>query len=261
MASLGQSLREAREQRGLSLAQVEESTKIKQSYLVALEAEDYAKLPHPTYVKGFIKTYAGFLGLEAQELISLYPHRNLQPAIIPVAKLEKPRLGPGFWLPVVVLLLVVIGLVAYRYGSSLVLTATQTGIPAPVVVQEEVQPTIPPVSAATLSPWGAPAGQALAPPTATPSPAPQRVEVRAQVVASAWISVTVDTVPVFSGTLQPGQERTWVGEQNIYMTVGNAGGLTIFHNGQEKGTLGRNGQVVNVRWTKDSMSFENPASR
>lgn len=253
MAGLGQRLREARESQGLSLEDVAASTKIRRSYLVALEEEDYAKLPHPTYVKGFLKTYATFLGLEAQEVIDLYPHRDLRPVLAPVARLERPRLGAGFWVAVVALLVLVSGLAMYLYSTyptSWVSATLQRG--ASPATPEEVEPTLSPISAAAspspLSP--------LASVSPSPTPTPQKVEVRARATARSWISVNVDSTPVFTGTLEPGQERTWVGQERISMRVGNAGGLVIVHNGQERGVLGRIGQVLDVQWTRESMSFD-----
>ncbi|MDP2728477.1 MAG: DUF4115 domain-containing protein [Dehalococcoidia bacterium] len=253
MASLGQRLREAREQRGLSLEQVESSTRIRKSYLVALEEEDYAKLPHPTYVKGFIKSYTALLGLDAREVLDLYPHRDLQPIIAPVAKLERPRLSAGFWIAVVALLVLVTGLAAYLYSggpSGWLPAALQRGAsPANI---EEVAPALSPASAAA-----APSPRAsMSPLFPSPTPTPQRVEVAARAIAKSWIWVVVDSTPVFTGTMEAGQRLTWVGQEKIYMRVGNAGGLDIVYNGQERGVLGSNGQVIDVQWTRDSMSFD-----
>lgn len=250
MASLGQMLREAREQRGLGLEEVEASTRIRKSYLAALEQEDYAKLPHPTYVKGFIKTYASFLGLETRELLDLYPHRDLRPAITPVARLEKPRLGAGFWVAVVALVALVSGLAMYLYSyPSFWGPATLQGGDSPAT-SEEVTPAISPVSAAASPSLPA---ASLFP---SPTPTPEKVEVRARATARSWVWVVVDSTPVFTGTMEPGQEHTWLGQEKIFMRIGNAGGLVIVHNGQERGVLGRSGQVLDVQWTRDSMSLD-----
>jgi cytoskeleton protein RodZ len=65
---LGQALREERERRGLSVAAVMEATKISRTNIEAMEAGDRSTLPHPVYAKGFVKSYARFLELDADEL-------------------------------------------------------------------------------------------------------------------------------------------------------------------------------------------------
>jgi Helix-turn-helix domain len=63
---IGSSLREARLRQGYDLAEAEMGTKIRSKYLDALEEERFDVLPAPTYVKGFLRSYADFLGLDGQ---------------------------------------------------------------------------------------------------------------------------------------------------------------------------------------------------
>ena len=258
MASLGQRLREAREQQGLRLEQIEVSTRIRRSYLVAMEAEDYASLPHPTYVKGFLKSYASTLGLDPAEILDLYPLRESRPTLAPVAKLDKPGLGAGFWVGLLLVVLVLGGLGGVLYVSptlpAILPTTFQTGTPESPA--REVQPTIAPVKAAptVLARSAPPPVQATQPPT--PTPAPEGVEVRARATANTWVWAIVDSTPVYTGTMRPGEEQNWVARDKVFMRIGNAGGLIITHNGQQRGTLGTPGQVMDVQWTRDSMSFD-----
>lgn len=59
---------EAREERGLTLEEVEHATKIRKHYLAGLEHEDFGALPDPVYAQGFLKAYANYLGLDGEEL-------------------------------------------------------------------------------------------------------------------------------------------------------------------------------------------------
>lgn len=72
MSELGRLLTEARSAKGLNLADVESVTRIRQKYLEALEHADYDKLPRGTVARGFLRTYAAYLGLDAQALLDLY---------------------------------------------------------------------------------------------------------------------------------------------------------------------------------------------
>ena len=75
MFEIGNSLREARLRRGIDLAQAELATKIRGKYLRALEDEQFAVLPAQTYVKGFLRTYAEYLGLDGQLYVDEFNSR------------------------------------------------------------------------------------------------------------------------------------------------------------------------------------------
>lgn len=75
MFEIGNSLREARVRRGVDFAQAELATKIRGKYLRALEDEQFAVLPAQTYVKGFLRIYAEYLGLDGQLYVDEYNSR------------------------------------------------------------------------------------------------------------------------------------------------------------------------------------------
>jgi hypothetical protein len=72
---IGNSLREARLRRGIEFAQAEQATKIRGKYLRALEDEQFELLPSETYVKGFLRAYAEYLGLDGQLYADEYDSR------------------------------------------------------------------------------------------------------------------------------------------------------------------------------------------
>jgi cytoskeletal protein RodZ len=72
---IGNSLREARMRRGVDFAQAEVATKIRGKYLRALEEEQFDLLPAQTYVKGFLRTYAEYLGLDGQLYVDEFNSR------------------------------------------------------------------------------------------------------------------------------------------------------------------------------------------
>ncbi len=75
MFDIGSSLREARTRQGLDFPELEELTKIRPKYLRALEDENFDILPAPTYIRGFLRTYAGALGLDGQPFVDEYNSR------------------------------------------------------------------------------------------------------------------------------------------------------------------------------------------
>jgi cytoskeleton protein RodZ len=72
---IGNSLREARLRRGIEIVQAEQATKIRGKYLRALEEERFEQLPAETYIKGFLRTYADYLGLDGQLYVDEYNSR------------------------------------------------------------------------------------------------------------------------------------------------------------------------------------------
>jgi cytoskeleton protein RodZ len=72
---IGNSLREARARRQIAVGQAEQATKIRGKYLRALEEERFDLLPAETYVKGFLRTYADYLGLDGQLYVDEYNSR------------------------------------------------------------------------------------------------------------------------------------------------------------------------------------------
>jgi hypothetical protein len=86
MFQIGPSLREARTRRGLSPADVHKAIRIRERYLTALEEERWEMLPGDAYTKGFLRTYAEFLGLDGQLYVEEYATR--------VARVDDERLVP-----------------------------------------------------------------------------------------------------------------------------------------------------------------------
>jgi cytoskeletal protein RodZ len=80
MFEIGSTLRQARDRLHLGLDQAEAETKIRARYLRALEDEDFDVLPGPTYVRGFLRTYASYLGLDGQLYVDEYNSRFFDPS-------------------------------------------------------------------------------------------------------------------------------------------------------------------------------------
>ena len=99
MKTVGQILKQARIKQGWTVAQVAQKTKIRQEYLISLEADDYQALPSATYAKGFIKNYGEVLGLSTHSLIAVFRRdfvEDEQGQIIPRVML-RPQVEPKSW--------------------------------------------------------------------------------------------------------------------------------------------------------------------
>ena len=78
MFEIGNSLREARLRQGLDFPEIEQATKIRGKYLRALEEEQFDVLPAQTYVKGFLRSYADYLGLDGQLYVDEFNSRYVR---------------------------------------------------------------------------------------------------------------------------------------------------------------------------------------
>lgn len=273
MSELGQMLREAREAKGVSLAEAEEATKIRRKYLQALEAGDYSVLPPSVYVRGFLRNYASYLGLDPEQAIHLYqqaapPQSSpAEPHIIAEPLVPTPRVN---WeLVAGVLLLIAVGVLGvWVYRQYVVPLAAQPTATPPAMAAADVGepdetpgealptatawPTAtaaPVVPTATLPP---PTPSPLPRPTATPTLRPTQAPGLTLVLRTTgrtWLRLMVDGKTVLEQTLSPGQVRTWRARREIRLRTGNAGGVEVTVNGQELGLLGEPGQVLERIWT------------
>ena len=75
MFEIGNSLREARERQGLGYPEIELATKIRAKYVRALEEEDFTSIPGDAYIRGFLRTYAEYLGLDGDIYVDEYASR------------------------------------------------------------------------------------------------------------------------------------------------------------------------------------------
>src|SRR2546422_1853576 len=128
MFEIGNSLREARVRQGLDYSQIELATKIRAKYIRALEEEQFEVLPVGTYIKGFLRSYAEYLGLDGQlyvdEFNSRYVIAEDEPPIR-ARRTVRPHHGRRVQTNVLIAALVGIALV-----TALVIAAWKSGSPA-----------------------------------------------------------------------------------------------------------------------------------
>ncbi len=103
MKTVGDILRKKRAQINLTFSEIEKTTKIRKTYLEALEKGDYHNLPPAAFTRGFIKNYSDYLGLDSREILALYRRefdeqkdkRLLPKDISSTTEESRFRLSPG----------------------------------------------------------------------------------------------------------------------------------------------------------------------
>lgn len=220
---IGAILRQARTRREVELSEVEAATRIRLKYLRAIEAEDWDALPESVYARGFIRTYASFLGLDGERLAEEY-RREVEggrPAIaLDAAAQPGPRSAPRrrrratpplAWIAVAgVLAVAALALVALPLGGG-----GEGGTTSPRL---ERHPAPAPASA----------------PKPQLEPAPAGVSVRLSAKAEVWVCVLDEAgQPLVDGQILPaGGEEGPFRSGSFTVSFGN-GEVTMLVDGKE----------------------------
>jgi cytoskeletal protein RodZ len=217
MFEIGNSLREARLRQSLDFPEIEQGTKIRGKYLRALEDEQFDLLPAQTYVKGFLRSYAEYLGLDGQLYVDEYNSRF-------VVGEEEPQSRPrrsapptrGVQVQSRVVLLTLLGMVSV---TALVIVAWTRGEPQ----------TVTPVGLATTT---SVTHQTPVVPAAAQS---VRLLVKAS-RGSCWLQVHKTSASgriLFQGTLDQGQQQLFTARK-LWITLDRPENLVTILNGRTR---------------------------
>lgn len=235
--SRGERLKKIRKSKGLSLEQVHQGTKIHMGIIKDLE-EDVLGGMAPAYIKGLLKIYCTFLGVDAKEFIEDYdrPESNnkIEAADSSASAEQLPLTKPKVNLSVIkkkinikpivlIVFLLVLGIAAFKFGKNI---STTTPKPNPEVV----------------------------PAVSQPAPVVNRPRLGVRAKEDCWLEVKCDGKTIFKGILKKGRSDFWEAEEKIEFTVGSAGVIEIEVNRRMLPTLGRRGQVIrNILVTKEGL--------
>jgi hypothetical protein len=224
---IGSSLRAAREQRQLQLPEIERATRIRAKYLMALEEERFDVLPGTAYAKGFLRTYADFLGLDGAQFVDEFNERFAPeelPEAAPPVRIQRPRRLLGSWL-VVILLAVGVGLFVWRTAGG--------GRHMPTRQHAVVTASVPHVRLRA----------SVAPPRAKPQ---QARLVLAASRGPCWLSVRVGSASgrmLYEGTLEPGRRARFAGAR-LWIRFGAPWNVDATLNGKHVPLPGSVGDVM-----------------
>jgi cytoskeletal protein RodZ len=249
MAGIGHRLRQERESRGLSLDQVHRATRIKTVFLEAIEADRFSELPGPVQARGFIRSYASYLGVDADNLLARLdgvsngsvstpdPAAPRKPDTVHARGLPphatRPFANSVSSLPLPLPLLILGAIVLFVIGGLLILQALGGESPAP----RPAPPLNVPSSIGDTTPAPTPMAAADA-----------GVSVTLTASEHVWVRVSNDGFTAFEGILPPASPQSWQGQQQIIVETGNGAALTAAVNGQPAGVLGPRNRVVIRAW-------------
>ncbi len=215
MFEIGNSLREARLRQGFELPRVEADTKIRAKYLRALEEEHFDVLPGDTYVKGFLRTYAEYLGLDGQLYVDEYNSRFAREEEFPVqSATARPRprsrrMESNFVVVALagIVAVTILVVVAWKFGTS--------GSPT--------SPTLLDGGPASSTQSSTTTGS-NAHPTKPSAPAKRLAKVTlAATGGDCWLQVHAGSARgelIYEGTLQQGQTQRFTKWKRLWMQLG-----------------------------------------
>jgi cytoskeletal protein RodZ len=259
LLGIGERLRNAREAKGLSLRAVADLTRIRAIYLQALEEERFDQLPGAVYARGFLRTYADALGLDADRLLDAYPGALEPPPpahigtaaeipIQPAAPRSRLRIIATYVAVVLGAGLLAIGVIGYLQLRQFNEPVPPEAVAPPESPHVKTPAAVPvPPAAAPAPPQGESAGPGATPaeppvaaPEPPPPPQPERpqpaivdgvgLEVRAQ--GTSWLRVTADGTRVFQGLMHEGEARSWQARRRLTIRIGNAPAVQVAVNGR-----------------------------
>jgi len=265
LASFGEDLRREREIRGISLKEISDATKISKRFLEAIERNDHKTLPAPVFTRGFVREYARYVGLNAEDMVNRYnyaasnddriekPPQIEKYPLTPVrdiAPKPKPKRGipPAYALvnrnavAVVIITLALAGVAWWAIKHKLV--ERDAGVEPTVV-----SPGVVRASGAPPPPAGAPEARTT-PGTTTGSPPAGDSKLRIEIEATdnAWVTLEADGETVLNVEMPRGERRNFEAAKEFrFRTIGNAAGVTLRLNGIEIPPLGSEGEVIHNR--------------
>jgi cytoskeleton protein RodZ len=274
-AKIGQVLEKARKQRGLTLDEVEHATKIRKRYLAGLEREDFGALPDAVYVRGFLKTYANYLGLDGEELSRELKDRRKPrrergatygvPSGTPkTSDFDRPLINPGqlsasrrsgsipratiLTLLVALLALATVVGVLYYVGRGVQISGENPAAPARPSEEQAADG-----SKQEGDGGRAPQEEMKKEAAGAAKPQPDSLTVVVTVDgAPSWLSILADGNLRYEQIAQPGFSQTFEARREISIRTGNAGAVGVEVNGQDLGKLGESGEVLTKNFTLKS---------
>lgn len=248
MESFGEYLKSLREERGISLEEVSERTKIATSNLNFLENDHYELLPPKVFVKGFIRSYVDELGLDPEEALKRFDEFIKEGELSGYEEEERllfqsqPKASSfvkstWFTVALTAIGLLALGILLVTGVSRLFFSGERTNVASPTVT------TVGPPERTPRE------GETRYQTAFTEPPRTQAgkkvLEIKA--LSSAWIRVEPDTGKAEELVMAPGDVQIFTAKHGFYVQTGNAGGIRLRYDGRELPVLGKEHQSLSLR--------------
>ena len=241
MEYLGTLIKNTRQKKQLSLDDVYRYTKIPKEILLNIEADRISTL-NPTYLKGYLKIYAKFLGLEVAAVLKAYKDilpREEKPVLVPARSKNSQKtinllqFNPTFILNIIVIFILLFS--SFIFVKHMMKKRTKITFPAVKALSKKATK------------------QARKPPPQAPEKL-ESIKLAIQAKENTYLQVSVDGSTVFRQVLRKGQTESWVAKDKIELTIANAAGVELELNGKILPPLGRRNQPIkNILINRDGL--------
>lgn len=226
--SIGETLADARRQSGLTIAQVSQRTRIRESMIRAIEQNDFSPCGGDFYARGHIRSIAGVVGTDPAPLIREYDNDH-PPTSISAAeafepatpiKIREPRRRPPLGIFAILVVLAVIGYFSYRLVGSNNSHSTASSAAT-------VTPAVPATPKAAASPTVAPS------PTATHRPVKPQAVIVLTASQDCWVGLTAPGGHrIYEGVVAAGKTMRWTEKSKVSLVIGNPPGIKLMVDGK-----------------------------
>lgn len=225
--SIGDTLAEARRQSGLTVTQVSDRTRIRETIIRGIEQNDFSACGGDFYARGHIRSIAGVVGTDPQPLISEYDEAHGAPDAIRAAAVFEPstplrikeRRSLNWSVAMIIALLVVVSYGIYHFVS-----AGSNGSPGQAAA-------VAPPATHRSSPTPTTAPRSPSPGASSPSD----VVIQLSAVEDCWVFLTnAQGATIYSGVVPAGSTQTWKESQPVNLRLGNPAGVVLTVNGKKE---------------------------
>jgi len=215
---IGTALRKAREHRSKTIEEASRDTKIRAEYLRALERESFEALLGDVYVRGFLRSYSRYLGLDPDKVVSAYTSSvgEPEPSELPIEALRPDRASNDR---------------LFRTGDRRSSWILAGGIALTLLI---IAGAFGLLSRSRSTP------QSAALPSTAPSVAPVEQKISVALIAKHQVNavITIDGVEAFAGELSAREARSFQGAQELSVSFSRGGVVSLTVNGKDLGTPG-----------------------
>lgn len=240
LQEIGVVLQKARKDRDITIDSVAEQILIRASLLRAIEQGSLEQLPEPVYIRGLIRRYGDFLGLDGEALAIQFftpietTHRSFW------KNLAAAQLRPlHLYLVYIILMIAAISGLSYLLQRS----TPEVAILPPLDPQISQEPSSSPErSAGGDTSFNSTESNGSVESEGYP------IQVDMTLTAQSWLRVVSDGETKFEGILQQGDSRSWTADDSLTIRAGNAGGVIVSYNSGQSQPLGDPGMVAEVTY-------------
>jgi cytoskeleton protein RodZ len=274
--TFGESLKREREMRGVTLEEISLATRIATRFLRAIESEEWDQLPGGVFNRGFVRSFARYLGLDEENTVAEYTLAVGDRPSVPVwtgsPPVVTPERHPMAWILAAIFVLALLAgawfgtrrFLAWRAAKRTAQATEMSSASSPASTSAPLQQNTSDPSSGSSNGAPAPSDQdatsgAQAAPTVSPSatasisPAAEPFELKIEAGKKTKVTVVADKDVVFDGTIKAGENHSFSATDHFQVSAKDAGALRLALNGKAIAPIGPAGHAGKVTLTRDAL--------